>query len=50
MEEAARTGNIAGTDHMGTYTGNIVVDSIRQRLDANPASRRKSVFMGASGF
>ena len=50
MEESARTGNIAGTDHMGTYTGNIIVDSVKQRLDANPASKRKSVFMGASGF
>lgn len=50
MEEAAKVGNIAGSDTMGTYTGNIVVDSVRQRLDAHPASRKRSVFMGASGF
>lgn len=38
------------SDHMGTYTGTMVVDSVRQRLNAFPASTRKSVFMGASGF
>jgi len=38
------------TDHMGTYTGSIVVDSVRQRLNAYPAAQRRSVFMGASGF
>lgn len=37
-------------DGMGTYTGAIVVDSTKHRLNAYPASQRKSVFMGASGF
>lgn len=42
--------NVTSHDHMGSYTGNMVVDSIKQRLNAYPASQRKSVFMGASGF
>ncbi len=41
---------IIGADTMGSYTGAIVVDSVRQRLNAHPASTKKSVFMGASGF
>jgi hypothetical protein len=41
---------VVGADGMGSYTGRIVVDSIKQRLDAHPVSQRKSVFMGASGF
>jgi len=41
---------ITGSDHMGSYTGTMVVDSTIQRLNAHPASQRKSVFMGASGF
>lgn len=41
---------IVGADGMGSYTGKIVVDSVKQRLDAHPVSSRKSVFMGASGF
>jgi hypothetical protein len=50
MEESYRANNIIGNDHVGSYTGNIVIDSIKQRLNAYPASQRKSVFMGASGF
>ena len=38
------------SDGMGTYTGQIVVDTVISRLDAHPVSERKSVFMGASGF
>lgn len=41
---------IIGGDGLGSYTGAIVVDSIKHRLNAYPASQRKSVFMGASGF
>jgi hypothetical protein len=41
---------ITAADGMGSYTGRIVVDSVKQRLDAHPVSSRKSVFMGASGF
>jgi len=47
MEESR---GVVGSDHMGTYMGAVVVDSTVQRLDAHPASQRKSVFMGASGF
>jgi|HubBroStandDraft_1064217.scaffolds.fasta_scaffold99620_2 hypothetical protein len=46
MEET----KVVNSDQMGSYTGHMVVDSIRQRLDAHPASQRKSIFMGASGF
>jgi len=41
---------VIGSDSMGSYTGAIIVDSIKQRLNAHPASTKKSVFMGASGF
>lgn len=41
---------VTGADNMGTYTGSIVVDNIIQRLDANPVTTKKSVFMGASSF
>lgn len=37
-------------DGMGTYFGEMVQDTIIQRLDARPITNRKSVFMGASGF
>lgn len=39
-----------GADHMGAYTGQLVVDTTVQRLDAMPVSKRKSIFMGASTF
>lgn len=41
---------ITSADHMGTYTGAMVVDSVINRLDAYPASTKRSIFMGASGF
>ena len=37
-------------DSFGSYTGQMIADSTRQRLDAYPVNRRKSIFMGASGF
>jgi hypothetical protein len=43
-------GKITGADGMGSYYGNMVADSTIQRLNAIPASQRKSIFMGASGF
>jgi hypothetical protein len=40
-----------GTDSSGsTYFGAMVVDNIKQRLDAIPVSSRKSIFMGATGL
>lgn len=39
-----------GSDGMGQYYGQMVVDNTIQRLDAHPVNQRKSVFMGASGF
>lgn len=38
------------TDGYGKYYGNLVADTLIQRLDAQPVSSRKSIFMGASGF
>jgi|SRR6267142_1308118 len=37
-------------DHAGTYTGTMIADTIKQRLDAHPIQDKKSIFMGASGF
>ena len=34
------------SDHMGEYFGAMCVDTTVQRLDAMPASRKKSIFMG----
>lgn len=39
-----------GSDNMGSYYGQIVVDNVVQRIDATPATKRKSIFMGAVGF
>ena len=41
---------VVGSDAMGSYTGAMVVDSTVQRLNAHPASQKKSIFLGASGF
>lgn len=41
---------VIGADGTASYTGRMVVDSVKQRLDAHPVSARRSVFMGASGF
>jgi len=39
-----------GSDYAGQYTGQMIVDSSIQRLDAYPVSTRKSLFMGATNF
>jgi len=39
-----------GSDHAGQYYGTMAVDTTVQRLDAYPATERKSVFMGAVNF
>jgi len=41
---------VTNNDGMGSYFGTLTVDSLVQRIDANPVSDRKSIFMGASGF
>jgi hypothetical protein len=46
MDQATLT---AG-DGYGQYYGAMAVDTIVQRLDAHPVTKRKSLFMGASGF
>ena len=38
------------SDQFGTYTGRMVVDTVKQRLDARPVSSSTSIFVGASGF
>lgn len=37
-------------DGMGQYYGSLAVDTIVQRLNAEPVSTRKSIFMGAGAF
>ena len=39
-----------GQNRYGYDTGRVVVDSVVQRLDARPATKKKSLFLGASGF
>lgn len=39
-----------GGDGMGQYYGTMAVDHTIQRLDAIPATKKKSVFMGANSF
>lgn len=39
-----------GSDHMGTYQGQMVVDKVIARLTAEPVVNTKSVFMGSSTF
>lgn len=41
---------IVGYNSFGADTGQIVVDSVVNRLDAVPASKRRSIFMGANNF
>jgi len=38
------------TNNMGVMYGRMAADTTVQRLDARPATKRKSVFMGAEGF
>lgn len=39
-----------GVDGMGQYYGSMAVDKTVQRLNAEPVSDRKSIFMGANSF
>lgn len=41
---------ISGADGVGQYYGAMAVDTTVQRLDAQPVSTRKSIFLGATGF
>lgn len=41
---------MTGSDGMGSYYGGMVVDEVKQRLDARPVSTKRSVFMGATNF
>lgn len=41
---------ITDSDGMAEYTGMMVVDTTIPRLDAYPATKRRSVFMGANNF
>lgn len=41
---------ITGSDREGQYYGSMVVDKTKQRLDAIPVSKNRSVFMGANAF
>jgi hypothetical protein len=41
---------MTSADGMGTYHGNLVVDTTIQRLDALPVNSRRSVFMGSRTF
>jgi hypothetical protein len=42
--------NTTGADGMGQYYGTIAVDTSIQRLDANPVTKKRSIFMGATTF
>lgn len=39
-----------GQDGLGSYQGTMTVDKVINRLDAVPATERKSIFMGATSF
>ena len=41
---------IIETGGYGSIYGQMAVDSVVQRLDATPTTKKKSIFMGASGF
>ena len=41
---------IIETGGMGSIYGQLAVDSVVQRLDATPTTKKRSIFMGASGF
>lgn len=45
--------HVVGGDELGVgnqYTGQMVVDKIINRLDCNPVTKARSIFMGASSF
>lgn len=41
---------ITESNHVGQMYGALAVDTTVQRLDANPVSKKKSIFMGANNF
>lgn len=41
---------VSNADGMGQYYGSLAVDTKVHRLDANPVSTRRSIFMGANNF
>lgn len=42
---------VVGNSYAGAMTGQIIADNVIQRLDASPASKSKSIFMGSdTGF
>ena len=43
-------GMVTASDGSGSYYGSLVVDTTVNRLDANPISPRKSIFMGSGSF
>lgn len=47
MDENQATGNV---NQVGYDTGRVVVDEVVQRLDAMPASKKRSIFLGSTGF
>lgn len=50
MSQTANPYNSAGTDQVGSYYGQVVVDNVVQRLDARPVSTRKTLFFGSTSF
>ena len=47
MQEA---GPQYGQDRIASYHQKIIVDSVVQRIDALPVSKKRSIFMGSGGF
>jgi hypothetical protein len=41
---------ITSEDSTGSMYGQMVADTVVQRLDAHPATKQKSIFMGATSF
>lgn len=50
MQESYSQNNYVGDSGMGAMYGKIIVDSTIQRLNAEPVSTRKSIFMGKEAF
>lgn len=42
--------SLSGSDGNGQYYGTMAVDTIVQRLDANPVSKQRSIFTGMNNF
>lgn len=43
-------GSVSNSDGRASYTGKMVVDCVKHRLNAVPVTTNKSIFMGATGF